>query len=161
MKVKAEEDDRKLMIRAIRIAEDGIQKGGGPFGAVIARDGIVISESYNEVVNSSDPTAHAEILAIRRACRSLGTHDLSGCILYASCEPCPMCLGAIYWAGIRNVYYTSDRKSAAKAGFADDNIYREIMKEPDRRTISFRRIPGIDGDTVFEKWKRMDSKKTY
>ena len=159
--MKSDETDRKFLIRAIEVAEEGISNGGGPFGAVIVKDGKIISESYNEVVNSTDPTAHAEILAIRNACRILESHDLTECTLYASCEPCPMCLGAIYWARINSVFYASDRKDAARAGFSDNFIYEELLAEPGIRKISFKTIPGITGDRVFNKWEKLENKKCY
>lgn len=161
MNSKTEEHDRNFLKRAIELAEEGIKRGGGPFGAVIACDGKIISESFNEVVTSADPTAHAEILAIRKACKARGSHDLAGCVLYSSCEPCPMCLGSVYWAGIKKVFFASDRKAASLAGFGDDFIYEEIFKDPGERTINFSRIAGIEGDKVFEMWKRLENKKTY
>ena len=161
MTMKVDENDRKFLLRAIEIAEEGILKGGGPFGAVVAKNGEKVSESYNEVVNSCDPTAHAEILAIRKACRNLDTHDLSGCIIYSSCEPCPMCLGAIYWAGIKYVFYASDRQDAAGAGFSDELIYNELAKERGLRSINFVTINGITGDRVFKKWEDWENKKNY
>ena len=161
MKSNPEEYDRKFLIRAVELAEEGITNGGGPFGAVVAYKGKIISEAYNMVVSSADPTAHAEVLAIRKACLARASHDLSGCILYSSCEPCPMCLGSIYWAGIKKVFFASDRKAAAVAGFGDDFIYDEILKAPGKRTISFNRIDDIDGNKVFENWERFENKKTY
>jgi tRNA(Arg) A34 adenosine deaminase TadA len=154
-------NDKKLLVRALDIAMEGIQKGGGPFGAVITRKGEIIAGAYNEVVNTNDPTAHAEIVAIRKACRSTGTRDLSDCTLYASCEPCPMCLGAIYWSGIKKVFYASDRKDAAMAGFGDDLFYEEIKKSPDKRKISFCQIPEVNGSEVFEMWDRYEKKILY
>jgi guanine deaminase len=153
--------EKKMLIRALDVAMEGIPKGGGPFGAVITRKGEIIAEAYNEVVSTSDPTAHAEIVAIRKACRSTGSHDLSDCTLYASCEPCPMCLGAIYWSGIIKVFYASNRKDAAKAGFGDDFFYEEINKKPDQRKISFCQIPEVNGLEVFEMWDRYDKKILY
>ena len=117
------DEDRKYLRAAIKIADDAIVEGGGPFGAVITSKGTILASSSNRVVINHDPTAHAEILAIREAASLLGTHDLGGCVLYASCEPCPMCLGAIYWSGIRRVVYASGRSDAAAAGF-DDEWYR-------------------------------------
>ena len=113
------ETDKLFLLRAIEIAGKGIDKGGGPFGAVISNDGIIIAEAYNSVVLNNDPTAHAEILAIRKASATLKSHNLGECTLYSSCEPCPMCLGAIYWAGIKKVVYACDRVDAESAGFSD------------------------------------------
>jgi guanine deaminase len=161
MKVRIKNSDRELLKRAINVAAVGIQKGGGPFGAVIAKEGKLISEAYNEVVYSSDPTAHAEILAIRKACESLGTHDLSGFDLYASCEPCPMCLGAVYWSGISRVFYASLRSDAAKAGFGDELFYEELSKTPEQRRIAFCRIEDVDGSEVFSLWDKYEKKIPY
>ena len=123
--------DREIMQRAIDLASESVKKGGGPFGAVVVKDGKVIAESANSVTPDNDPTAHAEVNAIRLACKKLGTFMLDGCEIYASCEPCPMCLGAIYWAHIKTIYYAGTRSDAAKAGFDDDFIYREINIDPE------------------------------
>src|SRR5450759_2933877 len=131
--------DKSLLLRAVEIAGNGIQNGGGPFGAVVSKDGKIISEAFNRVILTNDPTAHAEILAIRQAASLLKSHDLGECTLYSSCEPCPMCLGAIYWAGIKKVVYASDRIDAARAGFSDNLIYKEIMLDPANRKVTFLR----------------------
>jgi len=161
MKVKIKKSDRDFLTRAVIVAAEGIEKGGGPFGAVIVKDGEIISEGYNEVVYSSDPTAHAEILAIRRACEQLDTHDLSGCDLYASCEPCPMCLGAVYWSGIGRVFYSSSRGDAADAGFGDELFYEEMSKSPEERKIVFCRIDDVNAGEVFKIWDRYEKKIRY
>lgn len=161
MKNRINNTDKQLLIRALDIAMAGIPKGGGPFGAVVAINGKILSEAYNEVVISNDPTSHAEILAIRRACKLIGSHTLSGCTLYTSCEPCPMCLGAIYWSGISRIFYASDRNDAAKAGFSDDIFYREVKKEPDKRQVLFRRIDEVDGTGVFKAWEDFENKIIY
>lgn len=153
--------DKIFLLRAIDLALEGIHEGGGPFGAVIAKDGKKISESFNKVVLSSDPTAHAEIIAIRKAASALGTHDLSECILYASCEPCPMCLGAIYWSGIKTVYYACDRLDAEKAGFNDKLIYDEIRLDPSARKISFIYMNDTGGREVFKMWDSLENKIPY
>ncbi len=153
--------DKDFLERAIKIAYEGIEKGTGPFGAVVVQNGEVISESTNKVVESHDPTAHAEVLAIREAAQKSGTHDLHDCILYSSCEPCPMCLGAIYWSGIKEVYFAADRKDAANAGFNDEFIYDEITLLPEKRNVSFKRIKGVDGREVFKKWERFENKVQY
>lgn len=154
-------DEKNYLHRAVEIAGDGIKSGGGPFGAVVCLDGKVISEAFNRVVLDHDPTAHAEVLAIRKAAEILNTHDLNKCILYTSCEPCPMCLGAIYWAGIKKVVYGCDRIDAEEAGFSDKFIYDEINLEPDRRKISFLRIYDPDCKAVFRKWIGMENKVPY
>jgi len=161
MKVRIKQSDREFLKRAVEVAAAGIVKGGGPFGAVIAKGGEIISEAYNEVVFSSDPTAHAEILAIRKACDLLSTHDLTGCDLYASCEPCPMCLGAVYWSGISRVFYASERGDAKNAGFNDELFYEELSKSADKRNIVFCRIGDIDGSEVFKLWDRYEKKIRY
>ena len=127
------------MARAIQLAIEGVQSGrGGPFGAVIVREGKIIAEGSNEVTSTNDPTAHAEILSIRQACKKLGVFELKGCELYTSCEPCPMCLGAIYWARLSRIYFASTAEDAANTGFDDSFIYGEL-KQP----FSERRIPAI------------------
>jgi guanine deaminase len=153
--------DKDFLIRAIRLAKDGIEKGGGPFGAVIVRNGEILSEATNNVVNSNDPTAHAEIAAIREAALKSGTHDLSDCNLYSSCEPCPMCLGAIYWSGIKTVFFATDRKDAAAAGFSDKYIYDEIGLPPEERNVLFRKMDDVDGTEVFRIWNRFENKIPY
>jgi guanine deaminase len=131
--------DEDFMQRALDLALEcvGANKGG-PFGAVIVRSGKIVAEGWNEVTSTNDPTAHAEVVAIRRACAKLGTFNLSDCEIYASCEPCPMCLGAIYWARFRVLYYANTREEAAAIGFDDEFIYREMPLAPAARTI-----PGI------------------
>lgn len=155
------QNDNKFLKLAIDIALNGINEGFGPFGAVIAADGEIIASSANKVVQSHDPTAHAEILAIREAALALGTHNLENCTLYSSCEPCPMCLGAIYWAGIRKVVYASDRQDASRAGFNDGNIYREITLEPGNRKIDFVQIDDPFADNVFRTWEKYENKIRY
>jgi tRNA(Arg) A34 adenosine deaminase TadA len=154
-------NDRNLLQRAIKIAEEGIIDGNGPFGAVITMDGKIIAEAVNKVVLSVDPTAHAEILAIRRASEVLKTHNLADCVIYASCEPCPMCLGAIYWSGIRKVVYASDRNEAAASGFSDSQIYNEITLDPAKRKIKFIRHNDAGGEEVFRKWDKFENRIPY
>jgi guanine deaminase len=154
-------NDRIFLSKAIEIASNGIKNGGGPFGAVIVKDGKIISEAYNRVVLNSDPTAHAEILAIRNASSYLKSHELNECTIYSSCEPCPMCLGAIYWSGIKKVVYACDRYDAELAGFSDKLIYNEIMLEPSKRMISFIRLTDSGGKEVFRQWDELDSKIAY
>ena len=155
------ENDKIFLLRAIEIASAGISEGGGPFGAVIVKDGKIIAEAFNRVVLNSDPTAHAEILAIRLASYVLKTHELNECILYTSCEPCPMCLGAIYWSGIKKVLYSCDRIDAEAAGFSDSLIYNEIMLDPSTRKISFIRMTDLGGEKVFRKWEELENKIAY
>jgi guanine deaminase len=155
------ENDKLFLRKAIEIASRGICEGGGPFGAVIVRDDKIISEDYNRVILNNDPTAHAEILAIRQASASLHSHNLNECTLYSSCEPCPMCLGAIYWAGIKKVVYSCDRNDAECAGFSDKLIYDEINLEPSERRISFIRVTDSGGKEVFRIWNEHENKVTY
>lgn len=155
------ENDRFFLRKAVETALEGILKGGGPFGAVITKEDKIIASSFNRVVLNSDPTAHAEVLAIREASAVLKTHDLKDCILYTSCEPCPMCLGAIYWAGISKVVYALDRNDAKKAGFSDKLIYDELMTEPENRKISFIRMEDPDGNMIFNRWDNFENKIPY
>ena len=152
----------ELMLRAIELAERNASSvTGGPFGAVVVKDGKVIAEASNTVTVDNDPTAHAEVNAIRKACTALGTFDLSGCELYTSCEPCPMCLAACYWAHIDKVYYAADREDAAAAGFDDSDIYREVALPVDRRRIPFVHIMEKEGLRPFMLWNSNDKKVEY
>jgi guanine deaminase len=154
-------NDKFYLTRAIEIASLGISDGGGPFGAVVVKDDKIIAEAYNRVVLSNDPTAHAEILAIRQASLILKSHELNDCTLYTSCEPCPMCLGAIYWSGISKVVYSCDRTDAERAGFSDKLIYNEIMLDPSERKISFLRLNDSGGKEVFREWDELENKIRY
>ncbi|MBN1107832.1 MAG: nucleoside deaminase [Bacteroidales bacterium] len=154
-------DDRTFITRAVEIAKQGIEKGYGPFGALITRKGRIIAEANNGVVLLKDPTAHAEILAIRKASEILSTHDLSDCVLYSSCEPCPMCLGAVYWSGIKKILYAADRRDAEDAGFSDKMIYDEIKLAPENRRLSFIRVADAGGEEVFRKWESFDDRIPY
>lgn len=151
----------ELMRRAIALSEASVRKGGGPFGAVIARNGVVIAEASNHVTLDTDPTAHAEVSAIRAAAMRLGTFDLSGCDIYTSCEPCPMCLGAIYWAHLDNIYYANDRQDAAEIGFDDDFIYREMALEPAGRHKPMHILLPDEAKDAFRAWRDSDTKTEY
>lgn len=152
----------KFMRMAIRLSEKNvIHAVGGPFGAVIVRDGILITKSTNEVTLKNDPTAHAEISAIRKACKKLNTYDLSGCIIYTSCEPCPMCLSAIYWAKIDTVYYANTKENAASIGFDDQFIYDEIALEMGSRKLKMQQVLSEEAEYAFGLWKQSESKKKY
>ena len=155
------EKDKDFLKQAIELAKKGIKAGGGPFGAILTKNGKIIAEAYNKVVLTSDPTAHAEVNAIREAASELKTHDLSDCILYSSCEPCPMCLGAIYWAGIKKVVYACDRADAEEAGFSDKLIYEEILLDPENRKLTFLHIKNTGGEEVFRKWDELEDKIRY
>ncbi|MFA6547065.1 MAG: nucleoside deaminase [Limisphaerales bacterium] len=142
-----------FLSEALRLAGDSAHSGGGPFGAVIARGGEVITTGTNQVTSTNDPTAHAEVVAIRAACRRLGTFHLDGCVLYASCEPCPMCLAAIYWARIPRVVFAATRADAAQAGFDDAAIYAELAKPPEERTVCMEHAAASDATAPFRIWK--------
>lgn len=150
-----------FMSRAIQIAKDGVNNNGGPFGAVVVKDGKIIAESCNKVTLSNDPTAHAEVLAIRNACDVLKTFDLSDCDIYSSCEPCPMCLGAMYWARIKNLYYAATREDAEAAGFDDSIIYREFTLLHDDRKLITTRIQDAEALAPFRLWKKKGDKICY
>ena len=152
MEKQAHEEFMKM---AIALSEYNVkQDEGGPFGAVIVKDGVVIAASANRVITENDPTAHAEISAIRLACRALGTYDLSECAIYTSCEPCPMCLGAIYWAGIGKIYYGNTQADAAAIGFDDSLIYNEISCEMNKRSLSFIQLLPDEASTAFKLWAK-------
>ena len=148
---------------AIELSRKSVDAGGGPFGAVIVKNGAVIGSGSNSVVPENDPTAHAEVLAIRDACRSLGVFNLESAVLYTSCEPCPMCLGAIYWAGIKEVYYANTRSDATQAGFGDSFIYDQIPLDPENRTIPSFQIKDVRPEAlkVFGMWDNKDNKTKY
>ena len=151
-----------FMRRAIALSLEMMRSGkGGPFGAVIARDGLLIAEGFNQVTSTNDPTAHAEVVAVRRACQALNTFDLSGCQIYTSCEPCPMCLSAIYWARIGTIYYANDRVDAASIGFRDDFLYHEIPLPLHQRSIPTIRLLAPEGRAAFDEWARKPDKVTY
>lgn len=151
----------ELMHRAIELSVNSVKSGGGPFGAVIARNGEIIAEGSNCVTIDNDPTAHAEVSTIRKACKQLGTFDLTGCEIYTSCEPCPMCLGAIYWAHLDKIYYANDRKDAAKIGFDDDFIYQEISLEPYRRLKPSEILLRDEAIKAFRMWEAKADKTEY
>ncbi len=154
--------DEELMRRAIALSREMMRAGrGGPFGAVIARDGEIVAEGCNEVTSANDPTAHAEIMAIRAACRRLGRFHLDGLAIYTSCEPCPMCLAAIYWARLDRLFYANTRADAAQIGFADDHIYREICRPIEARTIPARRLLAGEAAAAFREWEEKPDKVAY
>jgi tRNA(Arg) A34 adenosine deaminase TadA len=135
--------------------------GGGPFAAAVARDGVVLATARNEVVERGDPTAHAEMLALRDAARVLGTHDLSGCVVVSTCEPCPMCLAAAFWARVDRIVYAATRADAAAAGFDDEALYREVSVPPDRRTIPMVRALAAEGARPFQAWQANEHRRPY
>lgn len=151
-----------FMEEAIRLSKTGMRNNeGGPFGAVVVKEGKIIGKGNNKVLLHNDSTAHAEITAIREACKNLNTYDLSGCLIYTSCEPCPMCLAAIYWARIDKIYFACNRYDAAAIGFDDNEIYKELNLELHQRKIPVEQIMHDDAHTVFEEWMKKEDKKIY
>lgn len=154
--------EQKFLERAIELSRQGMRSlTGGPFGCVIVKDGKIIGEGCNQVATTNDPTAHAEVVAIRNACKTLNSFLLTDCDIYASCEPCPMCLGAIYWARPRRVIYANTKKDASAINFDDQFIYDEIDKADDERAIEFIHLPNKNAVEVFEEWKKMENKVEY
>ncbi|MDB6114139.1 MAG: guaD [Lacunisphaera sp.] len=150
------------MREAIKLAEDGMRAGaGGPFGCVIVQGGKVVGRGNNRVTSTNDPTAHAEVTAIRHACAELKTFQLTDCELYTSCEPCPMCLSAIYWARIPAIYFANTRQDAAEIGFDDDFIYRQIPLPMEKRAIKIRQLLREEGIATFKSWKAKADKVRY
>ncbi|NCB18173.1 MAG: nucleoside deaminase [Bacteroidia bacterium] len=157
-----DKENVEFMKKALEIASGNAStQGGGPFGAVIVKDGKVVSAAGNTVTPDNDPTAHAEVNAIRNACKELKTFDLSGCVLYTSCEPCPMCLSASYWARIGRIYYAAGRDDAAKAGFSDAFIYDQFDLPVNERSLPAERIMEEEGLQPFELWLRNENKRAY
>ena len=149
------------MREAIKLSAESVQSGGGPFGAVIVRNGEIIARGENRVTVCNDPTAHAEVSAIREAAARMGTYDLSGCEIYSSCEPCPMCLGAIYWARLDRLYYAGTRADAANVGFDDAHIYEELPLHPSQRELPTQTLLREEAQRVFEAWAEKTDKKEY
>ena len=151
----------QYMKRAIELSKKNIENGGGPFGAVVVKDGQIIGEGFNKVTANNDPTAHAEVEAIREACKNISNFDLAGAEIYTSCEPCPMCLSAIYWARLNKIYYANTKKDAAAIEFDDDFIYTEIPKALDERKISMEQMMRPEALEVFKAWQVSDTKIKY
>jgi guanine deaminase len=151
-----------FMRRAIALSREKMEAGaGGPFGAVIVKDGAILAEGWNCVTSANDPTAHAEIVAIREAAASLGHFSLAGCEIYTSCEPCPMCLSAIYWSRIDRIYYANDRVDAGRIGFDDELLYREFTAVPAERRLKLVRLLAEEAEPVFAAWKNKPDKRDY
>lgn len=151
-----------FMKEAIRLSHESVQDGkGGPFGAVVVKDGKIIARGQNRVTSANDPTAHAEVVAIREACRVLGSFQLENCELYTSCEPCPMCLGAIYWARPKKVYYANTKEDAASIGFDDHFIYNELQLPIQERKFLMEQVGRNEAMNVFEEWKNKTDKIPY
>ena len=155
------EEQKAYMQRAIDLSIKSVKNGGGPFGAVIVKDGKIIAEASNRVTLDNDPTAHAEVCAIRLACKELNTYDLTGCELYASCEPCPMCLASMYWAHIKNYYYANDKNDADSIGFGDAFIYSEFALPANKRKMPRLQFMRKEALVAFEDWKNKTDKKEY
>lgn len=153
--------DRKFMLDAIELSKENVTKGGGPFGAVIVKEGKIIAAAANSVTRDNDPTAHAEVNAIRKACALLKTFDLSGCVIYTSCEPCPMCLGAIYWAHIDKVFYGNNKRDARQIGFDDKFIYDELELPIEQRKIAFVQLLPEEAIKGFQAWTSKEDKIEY
>jgi guanine deaminase len=156
------EVDTRFVREAIRLARARMLEGrGGPFGAVIARDGVIVARGWNAVTSTNDPTAHAEVVAIRRAGRKLGTFNLEGCVLYSSCEPCPMCLAAAYWARVDRLVHAASRDDAARAGFDDAFIYDQVPLPPDDRSLATSQLLRPEAVAVFEAWLAKSDRVPY
>lgn len=153
--------NEEFMKLAIELSKESVKQGGGPFGAVVVKNGKVIAACTNSVVPDSDPTAHAEINALRAAARTLGTFDLNDCEIYASCEPCPMCLGAIYWSKIKKLYYANTKQDAASIGFDDSFIYDEIATPPTLRTLKSEQLLRHEALAAFNLWREKTDKTEY
>lgn len=153
--------NKKFMRKAIALSIDNVHNGGGPFGAVIVKDGKIIATGVNGVTKHNDPTAHAEVTAIRKASKKLGTFDLEGCEIYTSCEPCPMCLGAVYWAHLDKMYYGNTKTDAKNIGFDDSFIYDEIDLKPENRKVKTIQVLADEAIKAFEAWTEKEDKVEY
>ncbi|MEZ5933728.1 MAG: nucleoside deaminase [Alphaproteobacteria bacterium] len=154
-------NDSDYMRRAIHLAERSVERGGGPFGAVIVLGGDIVAESSNSVTEDLDPTAHAEVMAIRRACKALDRFSLEGGVIYSSCEPCPMCLGAIYWARLDRLVYANDRNDAALIGFDDRHIYEQLAKPIEQQSLPVTRLLADEARAAFQAWQDKPDKTAY
>jgi guanine deaminase len=159
--VRTMNKDEKFLQQAIRISENNVENGEGPFGAVLTKDGVIMSSAGNRVISSNDPTAHAEINVIREAAEKLKTFDLSGCTIYCSCEPCPMCLSAIYWARIDRIVYANNRMDAREAGFDDVMIYQQLVKPEQSRLIPATQMLQEKGKRALQMWSEKENKIKY
>ena len=159
--VQVSAEDTKFMEMAIRLSEENIDTGGGPFGAVIVRNGEVIATGTNRVVPNNDPTAHAEVMAIRSACEKLGTFQLTDCTVYSSCEPCPMCLSALYWAGVKRICYGNTRDDAKAIQFDDSFIYDQLELDYADRSIKCDHFMRSESIRAFKKWEEKEDKVEY
>ena len=152
---------KEFMARAIKLSIESVENGGGPFGAVIVKDGEIVAECANSVTTDNDPTAHAEVNTIRQACKTLNTYDLTGCVIYSSCEPCPMCLGAIYWAHLDELYFANHKKDASDIGFDDAFIYEELDLPYAKRKLKTNQMMRDEAIQAFQKWDEFEGKTEY
>ncbi len=154
--------DEKFMEEAVQLSRRHIEEGqGGPFGCVVVKDGVVVGRGWNSVLAGNDPTAHAEVVAIRDACRNLGTYQLNGCVVYTSCEPCPMCMGAIYWSRPDKVFYANTREDAARTGFDDSFIYEQLSLPLEQRKIPMIPMDKTNAQDVFRQWLEKEDREKY
>jgi guanine deaminase len=154
--------NKDFMQKAVKLSRDHMEANdGGPFGAIVVKDGEVVAEGYNRVTSTNDPTAHAEVVAIRDACANLNTFSLKGCELYTSCEPCPMCLSAAYWSGVDVIYFSNTRKDAAEIGFSDDFLYEQVSLPLEERSLPIKRIELAEANKVFQDWMVKEDKVLY
>lgn len=160
-KIEKSPEKVKIMQEAVNLSAHSVDIGGGPFGAVVAKDGKIVGRGYNRVTLDNDPTAHAEVSAIRDACKNLKTFDLSGCDIYTSCEPCPMCLASSMWARIGTIYYANNRYDAAQIGFDDEYFYTQFDKPSDQRDIPLIQVQGTTAKDVFKAWDEKADKTEY
>lgn len=158
---KFTEEDKMFMEMAARLSEENVKNGGGPFGAVIVKGGEIVATGVNRVTANNDPTAHAEVSAIRNACQKVGSFKLDGCIVYSSCEPCPMCLSALYWAGVKAIIYGNTKEDADSIGFGDKFIYEEIDRQPSERTIPCHHLANSHTPVAFNMWRDKEDKVVY
>lgn len=159
--IKATASDLEFLRKAVEVSLESVEHGGGPFGAVIVRQGQIIATASNSVTLDNDPTAHAEVNAIRRACHALGTFRLDGCTVYSSCEPCPMCLSALYWAGVDRIFYGNTKEDAAEINFSDKFIYDELAHPQAQRQLPCIRIPDSGAIEAFRRWAQKTDKVEY
>ena len=153
--------DKDYIDMAAGLAEENVRNGGGPFGAIVVRDGDIVATGVNTVTGTNDPTAHAEVNAIRSACRTLGDFKLEGCVVYSSCEPCPMCLSALYWAGVRKIFYGNTKEDADAINFSDRFIYEQLAKRPSDRAIPCIHVKSDRAIRAFEMWADKSDKVEY
>ena len=159
--MKKEKYIKEIMDDVVKLSIESVENGGGPFSAAIVKDGKIVATGVNRVTANHDPTAHAEVTAIRNACQKLNTYDLSDCVIYSSCEPCPMCLGAIYWARIPELFYCNTKLDAKEINFDDSFIYDELAKKPEERELDMVRVDNTEAIKAFRLWEKKEDKTAY